>query len=114
MNLPSRIRFADDKVKAAFDKLLEGKTEDKQLFEFLNRAFKDIEENAFCGIRISKKLIPKEYKKKYGVDNLWKYNLPNAWRLLYSVAKEEVIVVSIVLEWMDHKNYERKFGYKKN
>ena len=98
MNLPCRIKFADDKVKEAFGKLLDGKTEDKQLHEFLNRAFKDIEENAFCGIRISKKLIPKEYKKKYGIDNLWKYNLPNAWRLLYSVGREEVILVSIVLE----------------
>ena len=112
MSLPCKIKFADDKVRVAFDKLLGGKTEDKQLYEFLNRAFKDIEENAFCGIRISKKLIPKEYKKEYGVDNLWKYNLPNAWRLLYSIAKEEVIIVSIVLEWMDHKSYERKFGYK--
>lgn len=112
MNLPCKIKFADEKVKSAFGKLVEGKTEDKQLYEFLNRAFKDIEENAFCGIRISKKLIPKEYKKKYGIDNLWKYNLPNAWRLLYSVAEEEVIVVSIILEWMDHKSYERMFGYR--
>lgn len=114
MSLPCKIKFADDKVKLAFYKLLEGKTEDRQLYEFLSRAFKDIEENAFCGIRIPKKLIPKEYKKKYGVDNLWKYNLPNAWRLLYSVGKEEVIVIGIVLEWMDHKNYDRKFGYKTN
>ena len=85
MKLPSKITFADDKIKKAFEKLNEGKTEDKQLYEFLVRAFKDIEENAFCGIRISKKLIPKEYKQKYGIDNLWKYNLPNAWRLIYSV-----------------------------
>ncbi len=111
MNLPCKIKFADNKVKTAFEKLLDGKTEDKQLFEFLNRALKDIEQNAFCGIRIPKKLIPKEYIKKYGVDNLWKYNLPNAWRLLYSVASGEVIVVSIVLEWMNHKNYEKKFKY---
>ena len=111
MKMSCKIKFADDKLKAAFDKLLDGKTEDKQLYEFLNRAFKDIEENAFCGIRISKKLIPKEYLQKYGIDNLWKYNLPNAWRLLYSVGREEVTVVSIVLEWGSQKEYERKFGY---
>ncbi len=113
MKLPSHVIFADDKVKRAFAKLLEGKTEDKQLYDFLARAFSDIEENAFCGIRISKKLIPKEYRKKYGIDNLWKYNLPNAWRLIYSVGKQKLIVVSIVLEWMDHKKYDRKFKYRK-
>ncbi len=112
MILPSKIRFADNKVKAAFDKLLEDKVEDKQLHEFLSRAFKDIEENAFCGIQVPKKLIPKEYRQKFDVDNLWKYNLPNAWRLVYSVARDEIVVISIVLEWMDHKEYDRKFGYK--
>jgi len=111
MKLPSKITFAEDKLKKAFEKLKEGKTEDTQLYEFLTRAFSDLEENAFCGIRISKKLIPKEYKKQ-GIDNLWKYNLPNAWRLIYSVGKQELIVVSIVLEWLDHKKYDRKFGYK--
>ncbi len=70
MKLPSKIIFAEDKLKKAFEKLKEGKTEDTQLYNFLVRAFKDIEENAFCGIRISKKFIPKEYKKKYGIDNL--------------------------------------------
>jgi len=112
MKLPSKITFAEDKLKKAFEKLKDGKTEDTKLYEFLVRAFKDIEENAFCGIRISKKLIPKEYKQKYGIDNLWKYNLPNAWRLIYSVGKQELIIVGIVLEWLDHKEYDRKFGYK--
>ncbi len=111
MILPSKIRFVDPKVKKAFEELQNSKTEDKKLFAFLERAFKDVEENAFCGIQISKRQIPKEYLQKYGIDNLWKYDLPNAWRLLYSVGREEVAVVSIVLEWGSHKEYERKFGY---
>lgn len=114
MILPCKIRFADEKVRKAFEELQQSTTEDKRLFEFLERAFKDIKENAFCGIQIPKRLIPKEYLQKYGIDNLWKYNLPNAWRLLYSVGREEVTVVSIVLEWGKHKEYERKFGYKRN
>ena len=57
-------------------------------------------------------LIPKEYFRKYGkLDNLWKYNLPNAWRLIYTIKTEEVVVLSVILEWMDHKNYERRFKY---
>ena len=30
---------------------------------------------------------------------------------MYSVVNEELVVVSIVLEWFDHKEYERRFKY---
>jgi len=111
MKLPSKIQFVDEKTKKAFLELENTKGDERQLYEFLGRAFKDIEENCFCGIQIPKKQIPKEYVKKYGVKNLWKYNLPNAWRLIYSIESNQVLVISIVLEWMDHTNYERKFKY---
>lgn len=111
MRLPCKIVFAEERLKDSFEKLKDEKIEEEKLYEFLKRAFKDIQENAFCGIRISKRLIPREYKQKYGIDNLWKYNLPNAWRLLYSIGREEVVVIGIILEWIDHKEYERKFSY---
>jgi len=107
----SEIKFAEEKIKETFDKLKESKTEDKKLYEWINRALDDLEENAFCGIQIPKKLIPKVYLEKYGIDNLWKYDLPRGWRLIYSVANNEVCVISVILEWMDHKNYERRFNY---
>ena len=109
--MKSRVVFADAKVKQSFEKLKDSTTEDKKLYDWLNRAFDDIAEDAFCGIQIPKKLIPKEYTKKYGIENLWKYNLPNAWRLVYSVGRDEVIVISIILEWFPHKEYERRFKY---
>lgn len=114
MILPCKIRFADGKIKKAFEELEHSTTEDQQIFKFLNQAFRNIEENAFCGIQISKKKIPKNYLQKYCIGNLWKYNLPNAWRLLYSVGREEITVISIVLEWRKHKEYSRKFGYRKS
>ncbi len=108
--MKSQIVFANEKLKMAFEKLKHSKTEEGELEKFLERAFEDIEKDATCGIQIPNKLIPKEYKK-YDIDNLWKYNLPNAWRLLYSVQKNDIIILSIVLEWMTHKNYERRFHY---
>ncbi|ODS40895.1 hypothetical protein BEH94_02370 [Candidatus Altiarchaeales archaeon WOR_SM1_SCG] len=107
----SRVVFADKKLRKVFENLKDSKTEDKKLYDWLNRAFDDLADDAFCGIQIPKKQIPKEYIKKYEIDNLWKYNLPNAWRLIYSVAEDKVMLISIVLEWMDHKKYERRFGY---
>ena len=109
--LPSKIIFADIKIKEAFYKLENGPTENKELYTFLMRAFKDIERNAFCGTNIPKKLIPNDYLTKYCIDNLWKYDLPGAWRLIYSIEREDIKIISLILEWFDHKDYERKFKY---
>lgn len=43
--------------------------------------------------------------------NLWKYDLPDAWRLIYTIKEDEIKILSIILEWFDHKEYERKFNY---
>ncbi|MCX6665137.1 MAG: hypothetical protein NT038_03615 [Euryarchaeota archaeon] len=73
--------------------------------------FDDIKEKYTCGIFIPKRLIPVEYVKKYGIDNLWKYDLPSGWRLLYSVKADDVVILTIILEWLPHKKYERRFHY---
>jgi Txe/YoeB family toxin of Txe-Axe toxin-antitoxin module len=107
----SKIRFADEKTKYKIYELQKGNFEEKQLFKFINEALDNIEENAFCGVQIPKKLIPKEYSKKYRIKNLWKYNLPKGERLIYSIVNDEIIVVSIILEWLEHKDYEKRFKY---
>ena len=109
--MKSHIKFAEERLKKALIKLKTSKTEDKNLYKWINRALDDIEEDAFCSVQVPKKLIPKEYIQKYNIDNLWKYDLPKGWRLLYSVANSEVIVISIIIEWMAHKEYERRFKY---
>lgn len=110
MILPTRITFKDEKIKKSFEELNKTPQEQK-LNKWLIRAFTDIEENAFCGIQIPKKLIPKEYTQKYNIKNLWKYNLPDAWRLLYSIENQEIAIVSIILEWIGHKTYKKRFKY---
>lgn len=110
MILTTKIVFADEKVKEAFEKL-KNSPDEKRLYENLMRAFKDIEENPNAFIHIKQKLIPKVYINKYGIDNLWKYDLPNGWRLLYSLGKGEIEIIAIILEWFDHKDYEKRFGY---
>ncbi len=105
------IVFANEKLKQAFNRLKDSKTEDNQLYELLKRAFEDIEKNPSGFIHVPKNLIPKEYIRKYGIDNLWKYDLPNGWRLLYSLSRDKVLLLAIILEWLDHKNYERRFKY---
>lgn len=107
----SEIKFAEAKIKKAWQNLKSSKTKDKDLYKWISRALDDLQKNAFCGRQLPKRLIPKIYIGKYGIDNLWKYDLPKGWRLIYSVANEQVCVVSIILEWMNHKKYERRFRY---
>ena len=49
---------------------------------------------------------------KYGIENLWIYNLRSGWRLVYSVSSPDKIeILAVVLDWMDHKDYERLFNF---
>lgn len=64
------------------------------------------------GEHISRKKIPAEYFEKHGVENLWKLNLNSFWRMIYTVHGNNIEVISIILEVLDHKKYDRKFGYK--
>jgi Txe/YoeB family toxin of Txe-Axe toxin-antitoxin module len=111
MKLPSNIRFADEELKKAFYKLEKGDDVGKELFKAINKAIDNLEQNAFCGIQIPKKLMPKEYITEYKVKNLWKYNLPKGWRLMYSIVNDEIVVISLIVDWLKHKEYEKKFKY---
>ncbi len=106
-----KVAFIDEKIKAAYDSLKMGKYEQKQLLSNLDRAIADLKINPFYGTRIPSKLWPKDYIRKYNINNLWKYDLPNAWRLIYTVVGNKVEIISVILEWFSHKNYERKFQY---
>ncbi|MBN2422448.1 type II toxin-antitoxin system YoeB family toxin [Candidatus Woesearchaeota archaeon] len=108
---PKFVTFADKKTEDTFEDLKEGKYESKKLYNLIERAISDLKKDPFCGIRIQKKLWPKDYIQKYDVTNLWKYNLPNAWRLIYTVKADEINIISIILEWFNHKDYEKRFNY---
>ena len=77
----------------------------KQKIEFLK-------ENPEYGIHIPKDRIPKEYLFRYEVNNLWKVNLSGAWRMLYTIKGSEIEILSVILDILDHKKYEKKFGYR--
>lgn len=71
-----------------------------------------IKVNPHYGNPIAKNLIPVEYLKKYGITNLFRVELPNFWRMLYALTNNEQIeIVAFVLDIIDHKKYNKKFGY---
>jgi len=111
MEIKSRVFFAEKEIEKSFKELERGKTEERELFKYIKQALDNLKQNAWAGIQIPKKLIPPIYMKRYYAHNLWKYDLPQGWRLIYTIGKEGVEVVSLILEWMDHKEYERRFNY---
>jgi len=79
----------------------------KQKIEFLK-------ENPQYGIHIPKNKIPKEYIKNYDANNLWKVNLSGVWRMIYTIKGSEIEIIALILDIIDHKEYNKKFGYRKN
>jgi hypothetical protein len=71
--------------------------------------------NFHYGDPVAKNLIPEEYKVKYGVTNLFRVELPNYWRMLYTLTDDdnEIEIIAFVLDIIDHKKYDKKFGYRK-
>ena len=108
---PIHVAFANPKLEKNFEKLKQGKFHDKKLYEFIERAISDIKKNPMCGVKIPRTLWPRGYIKEYQIKNLWKYDITDGWRLIYSIFENELMILNLILEWFPHKEYERKFGY---
>lgn len=101
--------------------------EARKVFEYLNREAENskneriilkaikqkadlIKANPYYGNLISKKLIPKEYKEKYGITNLFRVALPNYWRMLYTLTEGDtkIEIIAFVLDILNHPVYSKK------
>ena len=102
-----KVVFVDESLEKSFVKL----DETDPLKKGLVKAIKEIKENSFVGRNVKKNLIPKEIIKKYNLNNLWIYNLPNGWRMLYVLTSSEIRIIAVVLDWMNHKDYEKLFKF---
>jgi len=104
--MESRVIFKDKELKDSFNEL-----KDVRLRKEIEEALNTLKQNAFFGRNVKKKLIPRELKQKYNLNNLWIYNLRKDWRLIYTLTNNEVEILAIVLDWMNHKEYERLFKF---
>jgi hypothetical protein len=59
--------------------------------------------------------IPKEYKKRYGLQILYHFEMPEDYRLMYTIRKSptEGDLEALFLELLDHDGYNKLFGYFK-
>ena len=88
-------------------------SKDITLLNAINRLFDVIINNPFYGENAKKYLIPKEYRQKYDADNLFIADLPDYWRMIYTLESDEIEIIAFVLDIIDHDDYNKKFGFKK-
>lgn len=102
-------------INVAFvNKKLEKEVEsisDKEFKDEIEKTIYKLKEKPNCGIHIPKNLWPKEYIKLYNITNLWKYDLRNGCRIIYTIKDEELRILCVILDCFSHKEYERKFKY---
>lgn len=73
------------------------------------------------GTQVPRKLIPRKYVVEYEVTNLFKVDLAGYWRMIYTLKQPqreqtEIDMITIwldVLDIVDHKKYDKIFGYRK-
>jgi hypothetical protein len=103
---PSCVK-ASREVAAFIDSLKEG----SYLLKIVNSGLDVLKRNMFAGERVERRKFPRYYVQKYGVNNLYKFNLDSRTRLVYTLVADESGVAVVVLEILDHKKYEERFGY---
>ncbi len=90
------------------------KRKDKEARTILNsieRMKSILKENPQFGNPIKKELIPAELKK-IGIGNLYRVELSNYWRMLYTIEGSRIDIFLFVLKIVNHKKYNKLFGYK--
>jgi hypothetical protein len=87
---------------------------ESSILNAINKKCELIKANIHYGDPIAKGLIPEEYKTKYGIKNLFRVELPNFWRMLYTLTEgdTQIEIIAFVIEITDHETYNKRFGYK--
>ena len=86
--------------------------ESQTLLRSIQRVTDILKDNPQFGDPIRKELIPDSFKKK-GIKNLYRAELSNFWRMLYTIGGTRVEIFLFVLSIVDHNDYDKLFGYKK-
>lgn len=118
MNRSTRVILLDDAEKeyqrlngVVGQQLRQGqeKSDEIQLFNSIKQKIEFIKANPFYGDNIKKDRIPSEYN----VSNLWRVELSQFWRMLYTIKGDQIEIICFILDIMDHQKYDKAFGYKK-
>ncbi len=121
MKKPIVVQFDEEAYKEYQDlqeAVAEGRKSNKkptyeQLLNSINNALRNIKADYRYGDLIPRRYISKATIQKYGTDKIFRAELVGYWRMLYTIVGDEVKIVALILEYMDHDKYNKMIGYKK-
>lgn len=88
---------------------------DGSIKNIVKEVIESLKADSIVGEHIKRKQIPKYYIKRHNVQILYRVALPNGWRLIYTLTtfNEGKKPKVLLLELMDHDQYNKRFGYFK-
>jgi len=105
--------FMKDQARQSFLELKKRTDQQSQaISKSIDRIISILKENPQFGDPIRKELIPKEFREQ-GIKNLYRVELSNFWRMLYTIEGNRIEIFLFILSIIDHPAYNKLFGYQK-
>lgn len=82
------------------------------LFRSVERIKEQLRRNPFAGNQIPKRQIPSKYIIKYGAENVWRIELADRWRMIYTITGNQIEIIAFIMDIFNHRDYDKVFGYK--
>ena len=103
--------FLKDQAKERYVQLqLDHQKECRIILRAIERIKDLLKNNPQCGNPLSKRLIPKRFLKE-GIHNVYRVELPNYSRRVYTIESSSDEIFIFILAIMTHKEYDKLFGY---
>ena len=95
-----------------FSKSFGSMSEDDPFKIEIRNAMKILKENCTAGEKIEHDRWPDCYVKKYQINNLWRYELLDGKRFIYTIlGSANGFTVSIIEAFANHTSYDNRFDY---
>ena len=103
-----KIIFGDKKLECVFNSLSDKDPTKKGLIKAIREIKNDFKVGRLITRDTHNKSKIKNLLNKHGTGNIRVYNLPTAWRMLYTITRsEDIEILAVILDWMSHKDYEK-------
>jgi hypothetical protein len=84
--------------------------ESQSILRSIERVKEILVRNPQYGDPVRKELIPDEFLKQ-GIGNIYRAELSNFWRMIYTLEGNKLEIFLFILKIMDHSDYDKLFGY---
>jgi mRNA-degrading endonuclease RelE of RelBE toxin-antitoxin system len=100
------VRFFSRELEKEYESLEKA---DPELYNAISKAIGKLNVNRKAGQKIPVEQVSKRYVSLYGTRHFWKMKLSREWRLIYTIAGDQIRILTVILSWYkDHKKYAKE------